>query len=99
MEAKDEILRMATAISSGHLPGDEPVFVLRARDWFAASAVHAWIRACKEDGRVPDEKILEAVRLHNSMLEWPTKHIPGTGNPWSEPDLEQSNQQPKDKKP
>lgn len=85
MKAKDELIRIATMLGTGELSANEPLFVLRARDYYAAKAVWYWICSCKEDGRVPEEKMREAERLHALMLEWPGKHIPGTDEPWSEP--------------
>ena len=42
MKAKEEVENLQRKLASGELPHDEPIFVLRARDKFAARAVEYW---------------------------------------------------------
>ncbi len=54
---------------------DEPVFVLRAQDVFAAYLVRQWADMAWAAG-TPQEKVSEAYRLAAQMQDWPNKKIP-----------------------
>ncbi len=55
---------------------DEPVFLLRARDKFAAGVVRHWA-AVAQMGGVREEQIQIARRHADKMDAWPVKQIPG----------------------
>lgn len=76
MKAKDEIARLQTKLADGSLPPDEPLFILRAQDAFAATNVMQWIHDVSQT-ECPREKIIEALELLKLMLQWPVKQIPG----------------------
>jgi hypothetical protein len=76
MMALNEIDRLKAKIAAGELPPDEPVFVLRARDRFAASLVRTWAIMADKHG-APHDMVAEANRLADAMEEWPTKQTPG----------------------
>ena len=54
---------------------DEPLFVLRAQDQFAADTVDHWIRQARAYG-CNAEMIAEAERCRAAMRAWPTKKLP-----------------------
>lgn len=80
MKAKDEVQHLLNKISKGDLPGNEPLFTLRAQDVYAAKVVRYWI-ACCESGEfgagVPSERLDEACDLARAMDDWPVKQTPG----------------------
>lgn len=76
MMALNEIDRLKAKIACGDLSPDEPLFVLRARDRFAASLVRTWAIMADKHG-APPELVAEASRLADQMEEWPTKQTPG----------------------
>ena len=80
MRAKEEIALLNVKMAEGSLPEDEPLFVLRAKDKYAARVVRYWI-ACCESGRrgerSPTKKLSEAYDLSELMDDWPIKQIPG----------------------
>lgn len=56
-------------VERGHIPEDEPVFVLRAQDVLSTHAIEAYYKACVGSG-LP-ESHTEAVRAaHNDFVEW-----------------------------
>jgi hypothetical protein len=78
MKAKDEIALLITKLADGSLPEDEPLFVLRAKDKYAAFIVRMWAACCDSMGEgVPNDKLAEAENLAATMERWPVKQIPG----------------------
>lgn len=58
--------------SEGKIPGDEPVFLIRAQDKVGASAVRAWAELNKMVGG--DQKLTDrAYEQADRMDAWPTK--------------------------
>lgn len=62
--------------SAGKIPADEPVFLLRAQDRFAATVIVAWLtlnRALPDH----DKEALDSVEKHLELFrQWPKKHTP-----------------------
>lgn len=59
------------------IPEDEPVFLLRGRDPFAAAAVENWASEAERGGVRP--AVVEIARAHSDkMRQWPTKQLPGS---------------------
>lgn len=54
---------------------DEPLFVLRAQDALAVSAVLHWAHEAEIEG-TSRETIAEARKVAAEMAAWPTKKIP-----------------------
>lgn len=61
---------------------NEPIFVLRAKDPFAAQAVRLW--AAMSVGRHEPEKIEEANTLAYQMEAWRKQRFDEDGRPWPE---------------
>ncbi len=76
MKAREEMWRLQAKLGCGDLPDNEPLFVLRAQDRFAAGLVRRWVQICAEAG-TPDSKLTEAMRLADAMDRWPVKQTPG----------------------
>lgn len=49
---------------------DEPIFVLRAKDPFAATLVRQWADMAEADMAQPPEKIAEARKCADDMCLW-----------------------------
>ena len=49
---------------------DEPIFVLRAQDQSAPTAILMWLAA---NPQLPDYKVTEALNTIKAMRAWPTK--------------------------
>lgn len=67
--------------NSGHIPEDEPVFLLRGQDQAAAAAVRCWAaiaEAMDADPRTIDTALIQA----DLMEAWPVKKIPD--NPFAD---------------
>ena len=77
MKAQEELRRLQQKLESGDLPPDEPLFVLRAQDRFAADTVRAWVDQAVSAQIVPSAKLVEAERLAAMMDRWPVKQTPG----------------------
>jgi len=75
MNASEEIERLKSKLADGSLPADEPLFVLRARDVFAANTVRLWGNSAAL--HASKEKLEEALKLSELMDKWPVKQIPG----------------------
>lgn len=74
--AKDERERAARGEGClGKAADDEPVFVLRAQDMFAANLVEQWAELA-EGRRCPPEKVAEARELAANMRTWPSRKYP-----------------------
>lgn len=59
--------------TSGKIPEDEPVFILRAQDSLAPTLVHIWASNAKIIGADPE--IVEAALKHSeAMAEWQKLH-------------------------
>lgn len=54
---------------------DEPIFVLRAQDKFAASTIRYWAERAESAG-APREKIIEALDHAEVMEAWHTQKVP-----------------------
>lgn len=77
MNAQEEIQRLQQKLASGDLPPDEPLFVLRAQDRFAAELVRYWgMRVGRHHESPPREKVLEAYDIARAMDDWPVKQVP-----------------------
>ena len=59
----------------GKAASDEPVFVLRAQDCFAADLVEKWAIWARAAGSPPD-KVSEAMALVEEMRRWPKRKTP-----------------------
>lgn len=59
----------------GSAHDNEPVFVLRAQDSFAADLVERWANLA-EASRCPVGKVLAARAVARAMFEWRTKKLP-----------------------
>lgn len=88
MTAAEEAKRLAEKIASGELPPDEPLFVFRARDCYAARAVRYWLGMLRDarkeidgdeaiDTRAIDGKLVEGEEQADRMMAWPIKQVPG----------------------
>lgn len=55
---------------------DEPIFILRAQDCFAAATVRDWADKVDSAHGGPTDKTLEARAWADEMDRWPTKKIP-----------------------
>lgn len=73
--AKAAIEYLQSRIASGDMPPEEPVFVLRARDKYAAQTVRVWRGAVIGDA--PDEKCQDADECAIQMDDWLVKQVPG----------------------
>lgn len=59
----------------GKIPGDEPVFLLRAQDKHAAETVRYWAARVEVD--CGDEDLIEMARRHADLMDaWPVKKLP-----------------------
>jgi hypothetical protein len=70
---KKEELAQPTSCMNKAAP-DEPVFVLRAKDPFAAQAVRLW--AAMAQGHHEDDKLCEAADLADHMDRWRNSQPP-----------------------
>lgn len=77
MRASEEIKRLQAKINDGTMSPDEPLFILRAQDFFAAGAVRWWAHQVTEKG-TPANKVQEAFDWARVMDKWPNQRIPGT---------------------
>lgn len=68
-------VRVTTNGTTRELPADEPVFLLRGQDVFAADAVRAWARMALRGGADP-ETVARALEHADRMDAWPVKKIP-----------------------
>ena len=59
----------------GKAADDEPVFILRAQDRYAAGRVDDWADYAEEGG-CPPEKVAEARDLARRMKAWPIRKVP-----------------------
>lgn len=57
----------------GHIPDDEPAFVIRARDTFALSAIRGWITVARA-GKVSPGKIKGAEEHFEAVQRYQIKH-------------------------
>lgn len=66
---------MNTGRPHSDIPAEEPVFILRAQDRFAASAVRFWAFSMVNHGG--DQATFEAAMAQAAALEaWPVKKMP-----------------------
>lgn len=78
MKASTELKWLQEKLESGDMHPDEPLFILRGRDVFAAETVLRWAAtAASADNPPPEGKIREAMALSGEMQLWPVKQIPG----------------------
>lgn len=59
----------------GKAADDEPVFILRGQDKFAADLVDEWARQARLMG-CDEKKVVEAEQLAIAMRAWPTQKYP-----------------------
>jgi hypothetical protein len=57
------------------VPHDEPVFILRAQDKYAAHLVLQWAILLNNAGG-NFEKVKEALQISKEMSNWPTQKLP-----------------------
>ena len=60
----------------GKIGSDEPRFLLRGQDRFAAALVDAWANLVEEFGNCPADKIQEARECAAQMRLWHTRKLP-----------------------
>ena len=61
---------------SGHIPENEPVFLIRAQDSLSVRTLAFWISQAEAEG-VSQERI-KPLKMHlQSFREWPIKKLPG----------------------
>ncbi len=68
----EETAHDATGCLSKAAP-DEPIFVLRAQDELAPTAVRIWVQLAKREN-VPEAKLDEAMSLADWMEDWQANH-------------------------
>lgn len=73
MRKDDEIANPSSCLNRSH--GDEPLFVLCARDELAVEVVQFWAHLAKMRG-VNESKVKDALALADMMKAWPTKKLP-----------------------
>lgn len=73
MLKRDELEQPNSCINKA--ANDEPVFVLRAKDPLAASAVEYWAKNAEATGFHDPAKCAEARHLASSMREWRDLHV------------------------
>ena len=73
MTKHDEIYNADSTLNK--IPGDEPIFVLRASDILAPIVVKYWAKLASDAG-VPGNKCQSAWDLANAMREWPNRKLP-----------------------
>lgn len=74
--AKDERERAARGEGClGKAHPDEPVFILRAQDCFAADLVEKWAIWARAAG-CPNDKAQEAMDIAEQMRRWPVRKDP-----------------------
>lgn len=56
--------------------GDEPLFVLRAKDPEAPETVRTWASNARTRGTHEPEKIAEAFALADEMVAWRAENVP-----------------------
>jgi len=70
------------------IPDDEPVFVLRARDWLSLVTLREYVTLCEEDGcsqahlqrvRAAIVQFMRWSRQHPELLKRPGEPAPTTG--------------------
>lgn len=71
--ARDMTRRVEGCLGKAH--DDEPVFVLRGQDIFAADLVERWANLA-EAQQCPASKVLAARAIARAMFEWRTKKLP-----------------------
>lgn len=68
-------LELSTPTSCLNKAGsDEPVFVLRAKDALAPITIQHW--ATMAEGKHEEQKIAEARKLADEMVEWRKRNVP-----------------------
>lgn len=79
LHARDDyqgrIVEIETNGTKRQIPDDEPVFLLRGQDQFAARTVRRWAQDVEECGG--DPAIVAAARRQADLMDaWPKKKIP-----------------------
>jgi hypothetical protein len=64
----------------GKAHDDEPLFILRAQDCFAADLVEKWAIWARAGG-TPPNKVQEAFMLVEEMRRWPKRKTPDCSGP------------------
>lgn len=70
---RDLIARAEADKAPMRFPADEPLFLLRAQDTYAAPLVSEYATRCRKTG-VSDEHVNGALGVVGSMLAWQGKH-------------------------
>ena len=73
MTKHDEIYNADSCLNK--IPGDEPIFVLRASDILAPIVVQYWVTLAADTG-VPVKKVQEACSVASAMIHWPNRKLP-----------------------
>jgi hypothetical protein len=73
MTKHDEVSMPGSTLNKARM--DEPIFILRAQDTFAASLVRLWITMAQAQG-VPQGKLDEARLCAQAMEIWPSTKVP-----------------------
>lgn len=71
MNKSQELAERFSCLNKAYL--DEPLFVLRAKDPFAAQAVRLW--AAMAHGTHEAPKVAEALALADAMDDWRTRQV------------------------
>lgn len=66
--------------ANNHIPDDEPVFVIRAKDICSAATVEMWALLAEQAGADPD--MIESARKHAAVMR-----AYGQAHGWTVPDL------------
>lgn len=64
-----ETYRTPHALRVRHIPSDEPIFVIRARDALFQPTLHAWLSMARHNGVNPDKQA-RALDDYNAGLKW-----------------------------
>jgi hypothetical protein len=77
MATKDEELALLAEGKGclGRAAGDEPIFVLRAKDPAAATIVRMWAQLALSFAMHEPEKIQGAIELADRMVAWRSAHF------------------------
>jgi len=73
MRKREEITNKSSCFNKAQ--AEEPIFILRAQDQFAAQLVRLWAKTLR-DNAGPEDKVISALTLANDMDQWPVKKIP-----------------------
>lgn len=69
---RDELARADSCLNRA--ADDEPLFVLRAQDRFAAFLVEQWADMASRIADTPHDKVIEALQIARDMRAWRGPH-------------------------